>query len=313
MSKQLKIFFIKLLVFGCVLVIVDLAAGYVLRYVFYKQKSGKYLTTSYAIHQSNEDVIIFGNSHAAQHFDAPLMRSKLNKTVFNFGNQGQGILYSYPVIKTVLSRYSPRLIILNVDYDELKYNETDRERLSILLPYFKTNAFIDSALAIMPGRQNIKAYSSLYRYNSTLGYVLLNIFKPDYNKSMASLGYDPTPGDLCSNLNVEAPPVDTAIRFDELKIRQLTNLLAFIKSKRINVLVTTTPLFNAPGDRNAYKEKLTEILKQQGIDYLDGGADTEFKGNCRLFNDPTHLNPQGAALWSAKCTRYIKELFFKDR
>lgn len=313
MSKQLKTFFIKLLIFGCILIVVDLLAGYMLRYAFYKQKSGKYFTTSYAIRQAKEDVIIFGNSHAAQHFDAPLMRSKLNKTVFNFGNQGQGILYSYPVIKTVLSRYSPHLIIIDLDYDELKFNEVDRERLSVLLPYFKTNTFIDSALAIIPGRQDINAYSSLYRYNSTLGYVLLNIFKPDHNKSMASLGYDPTPGDLCSNLAAETPPVDTAIRFDELKIRQLANLLAFIKHKRVNVLVTTTPLFNAPGDSNVYKEKLMGILKQQGINYFDGGSDTEFKGNCKLFNDPTHLNPQGAALWSTKCVRYIEEKFFTKR
>lgn len=66
--------------------------------IFFNQRSGKFFTTTYAIKKASEKVIVLGNSHAAKHFNARLMAKKLNTSVFNFGNQGQSILYYYPLL-----------------------------------------------------------------------------------------------------------------------------------------------------------------------------------------------------------------------
>lgn len=299
MSKKVKILLFKLLVLALVLVVADLGGGYVLKYLFNKQRSGKYFTTTHAIKDAKEQILIFGNSHAAQHFDAPLMAKTLSKSVFNFGNQGQSLLYTYPLVKTVLSNHQPELIIINVDYRELHYDPTDYERLAILLPYYHVNSVIDSAISLIPDRAAFKANSLLYRYNSTLGYIFLNTYGHSYGKSRASLGFDPVEGNMCAGL-ANNEDMDTGkIAFDENKINYLIKLISYIQSKKVKLLITTTPLMGYDkNEKNMYKNRLIQLLTKMNVDYLDYGNSANFNGKCMLFHDTSHLNARGAALWT---------------
>lgn len=309
-TGRIKIFFLKLLILTCVIIFADVVGGLILNGLFYKQKSGKYFTTSHALKNCKEEIIIFGNSHAAQHFDAPLMQKKLAKTVFNFGNQGQSLFYVSTLVKIILSYHKPELIIINIDYNELRYELTDYQKLSILLPYYHTNPIIDSAIAMMPDHELLKARSALYRYNSTIGYLLFNTYNQSYNKSLESLGYDPMIGNMCSSgsNDLEDGSKSDKIIFDSIKINCLTKLINIIKTNRIKLLVTTTPLFNYDSaKRDLYREKLQKILNKMNVDYLDYGSNADFKGKCELFHDGSHLDPAGADEWTNKCIEHIKK------
>ena len=310
MSKKVKTLLVKLLVLAFALIVADLAGGLVLKYLFNKQRSGKYFTTSHAIKDGKEQVLIFGNSHAAQHFDAPLMAKTLSKSVFNFGNQGQSLLYTYPLVKTVLSRYQPELIILNLDYNELRYDPTDYERLAILLPYYHANSVIDSTISLIPDRAALKAKSHLYRYNSTLGYIFLNTYGHSYGKSTESLGYDPVEGDMCAGTANYEEADRGKIAFDKNKIDYLIKLISYIQSKQVKLLITTTPLIDAhENEKNVHKEKLLQLLTKMNVNYLDYGSSAEFKGKCKLFHDTSHLNATGAALWTKTLLNDLPKYF----
>jgi hypothetical protein len=304
----LKKFLLKLLALACLVIIVDISIGLFFKNLFFKQKSGKYFTTSHALKNAGEDIVIFGNSHAAQHFNAPLMQAQSGKTVFNFGNQGQGLFYIYATLKSMLAYHKPRLLIINLDYEELRYDEAEYQRLSVFLPYYHANPIIDSAVAMSGNHEQIKAYSAMYRYNSLLGYMLLNIYKPSFNKSMASLGYDPTEGVI--SLSTTNGPKKTAAPekyvFDKNKIKYLINLIEYIKTKHVQLLVTTTPIYRYNDNENLYKDKLVELLNQMHVDYFDDGNDAEFQNRNELFHDDSHLNPKGADIWTQKCLNYIQ-------
>ncbi len=313
MNNSAKKFIVKLLVLACFILAADFVGGIILKSLFYKQRSGKYFTTTHALVDCKEDIIIFGSSHAAQHFDAPLMQRALAKPVFNFGNQGQSLFYVYPLVKSILAYHQPKLIILNLDYGEFHYNEADYQRLSIFLPYYHTNPTVDSAISMVSTSELIKARSALYRYNSTIGYMLLNTYTHTYSKSMISLGYDPVDGNICSpgNNNDGEKHAKEKVKLDQVKIDCLIRLINYIRSKKVKLLITTTPLFkyNAAED-GVYKQKLDEILSKMNVDYLDEGRNPDFKGNCTLFHDESHLNTIGAAAWTTLCVNYIKQKYF---
>ncbi len=311
MYNSVKILLLKFLVLVIALIAVDFVGGIALKNLFYKQKSGKYFTTTQALTNANQDILIFGNSHAVQHFDAPLMAKKLSKTVFNFGNQGQSLFYVYPLIKTILNHHKPKLIIINLDYNEFHYDLTDYQRLSIFLPYYHFNPVVDSTIALMGNNEMLKSKSILYRYNSTIGYMLLNTYHPTYNKSMLSLGFDPIQGDLCSSSNAiqELETKTEKVVFDRVKINYFINLVKYIHSQNVKLLVTTTPLYNYNHKYDTYKRQLQQVLINLNVSYLDDGENIDYKGQCDMFHDYSHLNAKGAAKWTEHCSQYITTHF----
>ncbi|MES2377301.1 MAG: hypothetical protein V4553_12010 [Bacteroidota bacterium] len=308
MSQNFKIFLVKIAAVACVLIVVDVVAGFGLKNLFYKQRGGKYYKISHAVKNTTEDIVIFGSSHASEHFDAPLMQKLTGKTTFNFGNQGQSILYTYPLVKSILAYHKPLLIIVNLDYSELQYKSEAYERLSILMPYFHVNSAIDSAIALMPDHQDLKCYSALYRYNSTLGNIMLNTYSKKIMQLSYNNGYEQISGNICNVDRTENPQNEIGlVRFDQHKIDYLIKLAGAAQKANVKLLITTTPLYNYnPAVKNVYKEKLIQILNQLTITYLDGGTNADFKGKCQYFSDDTHLNPQGADGWTTLCSQYIK-------
>jgi hypothetical protein len=312
MSQSFKIFLVKIAVLTCILIVVDVVAGLGLKNLFYKQRGGKYYKITHAVKNTTEDIVIFGSSHASEHFDAPLMQKLTGKTTFNFGNQGQSLLYTYPLVKSILAYHKPQLIIVNLDYSELQYKSEAYDRLSILMPYFHTNPAIDSAIALMPDHQNLKCYSALYRYNSTLGNIMLNTYSEKIIRSSSNHGYEQIPGSICNLDRTEEPQSEASpIRFDQHKIDYLIMLAGAAQKAKVKLLITTTPLYNYnPALKNVYKERLRQILNKLAVTYFDNGTNADFKGKCQYFSDDTHLNPQGADEWTTQCSKYIKSRLF---
>jgi hypothetical protein len=303
--KEFKIFSKRLVILLLILIISDVAIGVIVTYIFNKQKSGKYFITTYALNNTKEDILIFGNSHAAQHFNTPLIVEKLKLSAFNFGVQGQSMLYYYPIMKSVLSYHKPKLIILNLDYLELSSNPGNYQRLSIFLPYFHKNKYVDSSIALIGNSEKYEAWSSLYRYNSTLGYILFNVSSKSNNKSYKSLGFDPQYGSFCQKNFGESNKLPKT-QFDERVIQLLNSLIKDIKDARIPLVITTTPLLYGVSD-NVYQDKLRLLLKSNEVDYWDYANDAAFKNKCNLFIDQTHLNKEGADLFTTMIIERVRQ------
>ncbi len=311
MNKNVKLFLVKLLAVICLLITVDFVAGLGLKALFYKQKGGKYYKITHALKDAQEDILIFGSSHASEHFNAPLMQRLTGKTVFNFGNQGQTLFYIYPLVKLAILHHKPNLIIVNLDYNELAYNPEAYERISIFLPYYHINPVIDSAIALMPYNESLKCHSFLYRYNSTLGNSILYTYNKGLIKNIENLGYEPIPGDICNYDRTDKTAISSNnTNFDPNKINYLLQVIHAAQTNHVKLLVTTTPIYNYDVYKpNAYKQKLQQILTKANVQYLDYGNNDAFKGKCEYFSDDTHLNPKGATKWTIECSNFIKAIF----
>src|SRR5450432_4813903 len=113
-KNALLYFATKFLMLLLIVFILDFTIGHVLRYYFYKQECGRQYRAIYALDKTKADVLIFGSSTAYHLYKPPIIAARLKETCYNVGSPGQGVLFDYALLKSVLKRYTPMLIILDV-------------------------------------------------------------------------------------------------------------------------------------------------------------------------------------------------------
>ncbi len=72
----------------------DAVLGDVLKYYYFRQKSGWIYETNYAVEKSTEPLLIFGSSTATHDYDPKVFKSQLNIPAHNVGKDGHLIFSS---------------------------------------------------------------------------------------------------------------------------------------------------------------------------------------------------------------------------
>ena len=116
-KKAHFLFLLKILVFFFVFFILDFIIGSLLSYYYFKQDSGTLFNTTYAIEDTKADILIFGTSKANHSYNTETLTERLNLSAYNTGRDGSSIFYDYAILKAVLKRYSPKIIILDVTWE----------------------------------------------------------------------------------------------------------------------------------------------------------------------------------------------------
>jgi len=211
-AQIIKLFY-KFLVLGVVLFILDLAIGKILEHFYFKQTSGAFYRTTYSMDSTNAKILIFGSSRANHHYDPRIVEKELGMSCYNTGRDGNFLLYNYAIFETITQRYEPKIVIFDVNRNELSSTSDDYERLSALLPYKNRNNAIDKMIALSDPYVKIKCLSKIYPFNSLL--LTIAIGNTTMNKSRKSdiNGYVPLTGtwkstnpDNDSSSNVSTPP-----------------------------------------------------------------------------------------------------------
>src|ERR1700744_3286016 len=137
MKRNLIIFIKRLLFLLLLFVVLDQAIGRLLNYLYFKHEPATHTSTTYIADYCNQQLLVFGSSRACYQYVSNDISDKTHLSCFNAGVPGNYILYSYAMLKCVLTRYTPKAIILDVMPDEFKLLQSNYDRLSILLPYYQ--------------------------------------------------------------------------------------------------------------------------------------------------------------------------------
>lgn len=296
MNPQLLHFLNKLALLGLVLFAVDFALGNLLEHFYFRiNPSAPAYFTTYALNEADEEVIVFGSSRAQHHYDPTPFEDSLDKTFYNTGKDGHGILYSYAVLKSILQR-SPksRVILLDLNPNEFHSTQSDYDRLGELLPYYHTNKAVQEIVNLKGPFEKIKAHSYLYRYNSQLLTILmhnLGTSAGDYTEK----GYEPIPDQVWKEqLKTFAQQED----IDSTEVRLFRRFIAEAKKANCEVYVIISPTYRKYRQQTRSTRIAQAICKEEGITMLDFNQNPVFLSNRSLFVDPTHLNEDGATLYS---------------
>jgi hypothetical protein len=302
MKKELSLIITKSVTFILIFLLIDILAGSLLRKLFFAQDTGKYARLTYATQELKKDIIIMGSSHAIRHYVPSVFDSVLNKPTYNMGAEGQKLLYQLASQKMILSRYNPKIIVLNVDYDWLYYNIHSYSRLNDLHPYYSTNKNeIENILSLNKSYTQFKLFFNAYQLNSTIIHIIKYKIKPQED----FLGYRPLYGILNEKkleINNKEQSSDT---IDKQMVEAYKQFISNVKENNIKLFLVGSP---KPHNINTNSESLSllkEIAQKNDIPYLDFYNSSEFLKQYQLFHDDTHLNNNGAIKFSKLVSKEI--------
>lgn len=298
MKSQINKFLKKFSLLLVLIFATDFLLGNLLEYFYLRIKSSapEYYTT-YALNKAEEDIIVFGSSRAQHHYDPDPFEDNLHKTFYNTGKDGQGILYSYVVLKSILERsHKPQIILLDINPDEFHSNQEDYDRLTELLPYYHSNKVVKKIVDLKSPFEKYKAYSYLYRYNSLLFTIIIHnlSIKGDYTEN----GFEPIPDQVWNKELEEYSEEEQEEQIDSTEVKLFKNFLVEAQNANCEVYVVVSPTYRKYQQETHSTQIAEEICEDLGISMFNFNQDSRFLRNRMLFVDPTHLNEDGAELYS---------------
>lgn len=289
---MLKKFVINIIIFSTTVFILDLCIGRMLRYFYFNQKYGENYETTFVIDSVQADIIVFGSSPASHHYVSSIFKDSLNMSFYNTGKDNHGILYQTALLKSILKRYTPKIILLSNDGTDLYFG------INSLSPYYHSHKEIRDILNLQKPKEKIKLISKIYPFNS----IFFNIIKLNYrelkdSKKKNQFGYIPYNNILQEDIKMEP---DTILSSE--KIKAIDNFINIATNNGVKTYIITSPVHVRRMNYRPPKE--FDSLKALHWDFYQ---DTIFQNNSKYFNDPLHLNHEGAIKFSNVIVDCIKK------
>lgn len=295
-QKKVYYFFLKLLLLLSIIFVFDFSIGKVLSYYYFKQESGLQYRTTYSIEKTTADVLVFGSSRANHHYQPGVFEKRLNLSYYNVGRDGNYIFYHYAVLKGVLKRYSPKIIILDFIAQEFAENQDSYDRISSLLPYYKTHPEMHSIIELKSSYEKLKLASSIYPYNSSI--FTIAVGNAEFNKKRRAdiKGYVP----LTKIWDQPIQFADNSVKYkiDSNKVKMYDLFIQDCLKSHVKLYIVCSPYYSKSTSTDYSITLGKEIANKYNIVFFDYSRDAIFLENPKLFSDPEHLNNEGAELFS---------------
>ena len=305
-KNPLLYFAVKLVPFLVLVYIADFTIGYMLKHYYFKQDSGFQYRTTYAIEETKAEVLIFGSSRAKNHYHPNIIEERLKLTYYNVGRDGNHIFYNYALLKLILKRYSPKIVVLDLVKGEFKETTESYEKISALLPYYDSYPEIRSIIELRGKYERFKLLSKIYPYNSSIFSIAVG--NTDFNKNR----YVDMQGFVPWRKKIQCPPktdtINAEYKIDSVKVNLFESFIKDCNSQGVKLFIVVSPYYLISDITDSSIEKGIAIAEKYGVELLNYSQDTNFKLHCEFFADITHLNEDGAKLFT---TKLVEELVQK--
>lgn len=282
-----------------------------LNYFYFNQESGDQFRTTYSIQKTTAEIIILGSSRASHHYNSAIFENKLNLSAYNAGRDGNFIFYHFAVLNGVLNRYTPKIVILDLNRAELLEDQESYDRIATLLPYYKKHPEIRSIIEHKGFYENIKLISNIYPFNSLILTIAIGNLELNKKRNADYLGYLPINRTYDGPLKTET--ISTIDKLDSLKVKIYKSIIYECKKKGVKLVVICSPYYIQFPTEDISLLLAEEIAKQNGVEFYNFSDNPIFLSNKKLFADNAHLNDHGATVFSNLVSDSIlnSELFAK--
>jgi hypothetical protein len=295
-SKPLQFFLLKLVTLLLVLFVLDFALGTILEKLYFKQRNGELYRITYSIDKTHEDILVFGSSRAEHHYHPEVFQKRLNLSFFNTGLDGEHILFHYALLKGALSHYTPKVVILDFVAGEFKINRECYDKISNLLPYYESHPEIRDLIQLRGPYEKYKLLSKVYPYNSEILQILQGVSSSSKPSHQEEDGYFPLYNKETDRERKISYPASYPI--DSIKLKIYESFLRDCKKAGTELFVICSPYY-LDAQNEEYSIRLAkELARKYNVDFLDFSMDPLLSKNKNLFSDPSHLNDQGARIYT---------------
>ncbi len=273
-------------------VFIDSALGRFMEFSYFKQKKGKGYRITNVLENVKSDILIFGSSRAAAHYDPSIIEKATGLSTYNLGLGGQSIMYHKAILDVILKRYKPKLILLEL-YEGMDFESgmTPYDRLSVLLPYCNKYPSIKKVVEQRSYFESLKLLSKLYPYNS----LLLRIIE-------GNLGYlktDDTDNGFIPAIGYWNFPIkektQTQTNYNEDHVRLFYDFVNVCKQNDISLFVVISPIYQKSKDHFSFSQQICDSAKVHLHNY---SSESVYISNNKFFQNIDHLNAEGAKVYS---------------
>ena len=299
--KPFAKFMFSVLVAVCSFLALDFFIGKVLDRVLAKipNNGNDIAETYFSVKEVNSPVLIIGSSRAHHHYIPTIIEDSLKSDAYNLGIDGHFLSYSCAIINTILDRYSPQMLLLEVNLDEMYKGRIDR--IHCLHPYYHLNSHIKSVIDINEGgTTKFKMILNTYRYNGNvlpiIGSWILD--KPDCDKMKGMLPLYTVQG---QDTKLEYRPLPTGDQvIDDYRVQLFENTIRRLKEKGVMVYCFDSPYYVLLNpNRNTESEHIMkDICFKYEFPFYDNRQLPEFLSHPEYFYDNKHLNYEGAKVYT---------------
>lgn len=284
--------------------LLDIGFGHICSYLNSHAKGGDTRNHYFIANEMTDSVLIFGSSRATHHFNPAILEDSLATTVYNCGLDGNGILYNYGRLLTVVNRYKPKMII----YDVIPGFDMEEDDYSKYLQWQKRWYDVPGVAEIfhdVSPLEDIKMLSSMYRYNTSFIQMLSDNVKP--LQEISYKGYKPLEGKI--NYSV-APSEAIAAQWSDLKLSYFKKFVELCKANGITLIISYSPWYNARNS-NRFLE-FTKFAAENDLDVIDLYSYPDISLNRDYFEDASHLNSEGADIFTSKFANILNSKQFSE-
>ena len=305
MKKRTLTYFFSILSFLIVLFAMDYLIGNLCRKNYFERNHGVLYRTTYSIDSTKEEILVFGSSRANHHYAPEAFEDSLKMSFFNTGREGCFIYYQLAVIKSVTKRYTPKIILLDLNPLDFLDTTDTYDKLNCLLPYYKTHEEIRSIINLRRF-EKLRLISNIYPFNHCL-------FNLGRNKPENVVYEHKIKGFEAFNVVWNHPrrhQLETGEKFiyDTNKITAYKEFIDICNKNHIKLFVIISPFYF---DLNANTKKMIALTRnitlEHKVDFLDFSQDSSIINHSSLFLDERHLNLTGANFFSGMLAGKIKE------
>lgn len=294
----MKKYLIKIALFFVAIAVVDFIFGIACQYMNDHSKGGGIKSRYYVCKEANEEVLVFGSSRAKHHYVPDIIKDSLGIACYNTGEDGNGIIFCYGILKMVTQRYAPKLIIYDLSEFDI-YQDDNEKYLDLLKPYYFEPG-IDEVFWTIEPQNRLLMYSNLYRFNSNCLSILGNYLYPlAYYPSGYAPHFFTMEEPKTVNMKLKSANIDT------LKLSFFEKFIALAKDKNIKMVCCISPFYKSTGDAISYSS-LQKIMLREEIPLFNFSHIPEISENYRLFKDQSHMNNEGAQLYTSILVSKIK-------
>lgn len=292
----------NILIVIAVVSVLDFTVGRTLRYFYFKESFSEGFRTTYSMERTKADILVFGSSRANHHYIPEVFEDSLKMSCYNTGTDGNGIFVELGILKSVLKRYTPKVIILDCS-DSFDKDEEAYEKISYLLPYYRTHKEIRKIVEFRRPFERIKLISEVYPFNSLLLPILgvnLGIGK---GRIAYNTGYIPLYKEMKAGR--DSVKASKLYEVDQNKLEAFREFIQASKKSGAKVFVVYSPVFHQFKE-NQDVNICNSICSKENITFWDFSGEGLFLNNGHLFQDERHLNHRGASALSRLIVNKIK-------
>lgn len=304
MKNDIRHFFKACLIILLSLVAIDLCAGFVFDSLFLKlplrEKLPSAISHSY---RDNPDIVLIGSSRCHHHIvtrqfaDSINLYSRDSLSAYNFGLDAVNVNSHLCAIESMLSRYTPRLIILEMGSHE--FGKAYTRSVECASPLYRHDSVVRRYINQADARNRLVMLSSMYRYRNAMPLRMAEVFlaHPDGN-----LGYSPLFRVMDTAAIYDKGDSPNEFSPDSVTVSNFRRVARMCKERGILLVAVESPRYKAP----FFPNFADTLCRGCGVPFFDFRSTDFFDSHYQYFYEPAHLNHEGATLFTGMLFEKIK-------